>query len=99
MKTINKINSTEFEMAAEMLKSIAHPTRLAILSLLEMGEKVSVTDIYGQLGLEQAVVSHHLGILKNKGVVVSIRDGKHCLYYLKHNCLSEILHCLKKCQS
>lgn len=98
MKVIKKIDVPKLEMAAEVLKSIAHPMRLAIISLLEAGERLTVTEIYEQLGLEQAVASHHLSILKSKGVVVSLRDGKNCLYYLKHNCLSEILYCLNKCQ-
>ncbi|MDQ3192718.1 MAG: metalloregulator ArsR/SmtB family transcription factor [Bacteroidota bacterium] len=98
MKVINKIESEKLELAAEVLKSIAHPIRLTIISLLENGEKLSVTEIYETLGVEQAIASHHLSILKAKGVVVSIREGKNSFYYLKHNCLSEILHCLNKCK-
>ncbi|MBA3901802.1 MAG: helix-turn-helix transcriptional regulator [Bacteroidetes bacterium] len=98
MKVISKIDSVNFEIAAEVLKSIAHPLRLAIINLLEKGEKLSVTEIHETLDIEQAVTSHHLSILKSKGVVVSVREGKNCLYYLKHNCLSEILHCINKCQ-
>lgn len=93
---------TEFDieklpMAAEMLKAIAHPMRIAIVGYLEGGVKLTVTEIHERLGIEQSTTSHHLGILKNKGVLSSKRDGKNTYYYLKNNELSGILECIEKC--
>lgn len=84
-------------MAAEMLKAIAHPMRIAIVGYLEGGIKLTVTEIHERLGIEQSTTSHHLGILKNKGVLSSKRDGKNTYYYLKHNELSGLLECIEKC--
>lgn len=85
-------------LAAEMLKAIAHPMRITIVSYLDGNQKLTVTEIYEKLGIEQSATSHHLGILKSKGVLASTRDGKNTYYFLKHEGLSGILKCIEKCQ-
>ena len=62
------------EDATETLRAVAHPIRIAIIDLLYKNEEMSVTEIYEQLHIEQAVASHHLRILKNKRVVQVKRD-------------------------
>jgi len=86
-----------FESAASMLKAIAHPMRVAIIRLLEEGEKKTVTEIHNILDIEQSTTSHHLGILKDKGVLASERKGKNTYYFLKHNSLKNIIACVSKC--
>jgi DNA-binding transcriptional ArsR family regulator len=93
------LNEENLERAASMLKAIAHPVRIAIISFLEEGQKLSVTDIYKHLGIEQSAASHHLGILKDKGVLLSRREGKNIYYYLRHERLREIITCLNSCGS
>jgi DNA-binding transcriptional ArsR family regulator len=84
-------------LAAEMLKAIAHPMRITIVSFLEGGQKLTVTEIHERLGIEQSSTSHHLGILKSKGVLSSKRDGKNTFYFLKHSGLTGIIECIEKC--
>ena len=83
--------------AAKKLKAMAHPLRIAIIELLMANEKLSVTEIHEKLNLEQAVTSHHLGILKDKGVLDSVREGKNIYYKLKHNQISNIVSCINTC--
>ena len=90
-------NIEKLTMAAEMLKAIAHPMRMAIVSFLENRQKLTVTEIHERLGIEQSTTSHHLGILKSKGVLNSRRDGKNTFYFLKHAGLSGIIECIEKC--
>ena len=85
------------EEAAGMLKAVAHPIRLAIVELLDSGARRNVSEIFGMLGLEQAVVSHHLAILRDRGVLSQERDGKHMYYFLRHPRLTEIVSCVKDC--
>jgi len=80
-----EINIEKLEKATEMLKAIAHPTRISILNKLRDGKKHNVTELYKMLCCEQATISHHLGILKNKGVLISKRDGKNTYYEIKEN--------------
>lgn len=93
----NDLTPEQLEKAAGMLKAIAHPVRIAILNLLEEGKKLSVTELHELLKIEQSAASHHLGILKDKGVLASKRDGKNTYYFLKHENLTNIIECVSKC--
>lgn len=66
---------------ADKLKALADSTRLAILELLMSGSK-NVGEMNAVLGLEQSLLSHHLKVLRDKGFVVAIRDGKAVRYCL-----------------
>jgi len=91
------INVSKLELAASKLRAISHPMRIAIIDLLAHGEKLSVTEIYEALDIEQATASHHLNILKNKNVLVSKREGKKIFYSLKNMTLTEIIECVNRC--
>jgi DNA-binding transcriptional ArsR family regulator len=94
---INDLTPEQLDKAANMLKAIAHPMRIAILKHLDPGKKLTVTEIHELLNIEQSTTSHHLGILKDKGVLGSHREGKNTYYYLKHDKLSNIVECVSKC--
>src|SRR6056297_288644 len=94
---VSELNIEQLESAASMLKAIAHPMRIAILSFLEEGNKMTVTEIHQKLQIEQSTTSHHLGILKDIGVLCSKREGKNTYYFLKHANLSNIVGCVSKC--
>lgn len=91
------LDITKLEMAASKLRAIAHPMRIAVIDLLNEKGKLSVTEIYSFLDIEQAAASHHLNILKNKGVLASRRVGKKIFYSLKSVTLTEIIECINKC--
>lgn len=97
MLEIKELDADRLEIAASMLKAIAHPMRIAILKHLEGGKKLTVTEIHELLQIEQSTTSHHLGILRDKGVLCSKRDGKNTYYYLKYEILSQIVDCLQSC--
>ncbi|HCC70033.1 MAG TPA: transcriptional regulator [Bacteroidales bacterium] len=94
-----KLNPEQLERAANMLKAIAHPKRIAIIGFLEKGGSLSVTELHEKLGIEQSTTSHHLGILKDKGILVSRREGKKTFYSLKHENLKNIINCVSMCKS
>ena len=91
------LNPEEIERAANMIKAISHPMRLAILGYLGDGKQLSVTEIHSLLKIEQSTASHHLGILKDKGILASVRKGKNTLYYLKRKNLSTLVKCISEC--
>lgn len=96
MKLI-ELTPEQLETAANMLKAIAHPVRISILNCLDEGKKLTVSEIHEKLKIEQAAASHHLGILKDKGVLCSKREGKNTYYYLKHDNISNIVNCVSSC--
>ena len=92
-----EIDIKKLENAANRLRAIAHPMRIAIISLLENNNRLNVTEIYSKLKIEQAAASHHLNILKSKGVLASKRMGKQTFYFIKNEALKQILDCIDKC--
>jgi len=97
MGSINDLKIEKLETAANLMRAIAHPMRIAILKHLENGRKLTVTEIHDLLGIEQSTTSHHLGILKDKGILCSRRDGKNTYYFLKNEMLSQIIDCVNRC--
>ena len=87
----------EVVKASNMIKAISHPMRLAILGHLGDGKQLNVTEIHNKLGIEQSTASHHLGILKDKGILSSMRNGKNTYYYLKRKNLSILVRCISAC--
>lgn len=87
----------KLEFAASKLRSIAHPMRIAIIDMLDDNRRLSVTEIYKTLNIEQAAASHHLNILKNNKVLISKREGKKIFYSLKSTTLTEIIQCINRC--
>jgi DNA-binding transcriptional ArsR family regulator len=94
---LKELDPETLEKAASMLKAIAHPVRIAIVGFLEDGKKRTVTEIHKKLGIEQAAASHHLVILKDRGVLSSKREGKNTCYYLKHANFKNILTSVGEC--
>jgi DNA-binding transcriptional ArsR family regulator len=86
-----KIDPEKRDDMAELLRAVAHPLRIAIIDMLQDGKQLTVTQIQKQLGVEQAVTSHHLIILKNKDVLRHKRQGKTILYYLRNENISRLI--------
>ena len=97
MVEIKELDADRLDIAASMLKAMAHPMRIAILKHLEGNKRLTVTQIHKLLGIEQSSTSHHLGILKDKGVLCSKREGKNTYYFLKYEILSHIIDNLQTC--
>ncbi|MEQ8789073.1 MAG: metalloregulator ArsR/SmtB family transcription factor [Pirellulaceae bacterium] len=66
---------------AAMLKVLADETRLAVVEQLLTGPK-HVGEINERLQVEQSLLSHHLKVLRDAGMVEAQRDGKSVLYRL-----------------
>lgn len=99
METATLINTEKLEKAAFILKTIAHPLRIAIVDLLSKQGKLSVGEITDILGSEQSLTSHHLSNMKLKGVLDSERDGQKILYYLKMEEVIGVLKCMSSCDT
>jgi len=91
----SRFETSFLQSSSEILRAIAHPIRIAIVDILKRNGKLSVTDIHENLGIEQAIASHHLRILKDKQVLESSREGKNTFYFLKSEQYSEIIATLE----
>jgi DNA-binding transcriptional ArsR family regulator len=85
--------------AAEMsdiLKALAHPTRLQIIAILCQGSE-HVTGLTNRLGVSQALVSQQLSILRMKRIVACERTGGYMYYKLMIPKLTDLIRCVEGC--
>ena len=73
---------------AERLKILADPTRLKVVEVLMKGPR-HVQEINDDIHIEQSLLSHHLKVLREAGIVRSQRDGKAVLYSLNPSVFSD----------
>lgn len=85
-----QLDYSELRKAVLVLRAVNHKLRQSVIDLLEENEKMTVTDIYIKLRLEQSVASQHLAILRRAGVVATERQGKFIYYALDNSRLSQI---------
>ena len=78
---------------AQVLKTVGHPLRLKIVESLETGE-LRVNDIVARVGSGQAVVSRHLALMKDKGILSARRDGTNVYYTIQNRNVISLLHCV-----
>ena len=83
------LNEDEAVTQARLLKALADPTRLRILSLLSRHEgEVCVFEIVESFTLEQPTISHHLRILRDAGLVDCRKKGLWAYYYVRREALN-----------
>ncbi len=71
---------------ALVLKALADPTRLQmVLALRGAGDPVCVCDFTAAFALSQPTVSHHMGKLRDAGLVESTRKGIWTYYRLRRD--------------
>jgi DNA-binding transcriptional ArsR family regulator len=85
-----KVDVLQLKKAALILRAINHKLRQQIMRLIHKNGRMTVTEIYVQLRLEQSVASQHLAILRKAGFVSTHRDGKFIFYFINHDRLREV---------
>lgn len=83
--------------AAEVLKCIGHPTRLEILEFLDERGEQTVGAIQEAIGLDQPTTSQHLGLMRDKGILASRRDGVNVYYQVQDEKVTRVLDCIRDC--
>ncbi len=85
-----KVDLLHSKKAAMILRALNHKLRQQILKLIDEHQKMTVTEIYVKLRLEQSVASQHLAILRRAGIVVTIREGKFIFYQVDYTRLEQV---------
>lgn len=87
-----KIDFHLTKKASLILRALNHKLRQQMLKLLDEHKRMTVTEIYVKLRLEQSVASQHLAILRRAGIVATSRDGKFIYYSVNFPRMKEIVH-------
>lgn len=92
MENFSSVNVDLYNLkkAAMVLRAINHKLRQQILKLIDESGRMTVTEIYVKLRLEQSVASQHLAILRKAGFVKTERDGKFIYYSVNTERLEEL---------
>ncbi|MGD0659350.1 MAG: metalloregulator ArsR/SmtB family transcription factor [Syntrophorhabdales bacterium] len=77
-----------FELQAEICQTLANPKRLQIVHLLK-GAELSVTEIVNAMGIPKANASQHLSLMRQKGIILSRREGTSIFYRLSSPKITE----------
>ena len=85
-----KVDLLHSKKAAMILRALNHKLRQQIVKLIDEHKKVTVTEIYVKLRLEQSVASQHLAILRRASIVTTIREGKFIYYAVYYTRLEQI---------
>jgi len=83
-----------FEARADIIKAMAHPTRLFIVEELKK-ERRSVGELTDMVGADTSTVSKHLSVLKNAGLVVDEKEGTTVYYSLLCPCILDFIGCIE----
>ena len=89
-KDIIRLDYTKLRKALLNLRAVNHPLRKEIIVLLEEQKKMTVTEIYVKLRVEQSVASQHLAILRKAGIVETSRNGKFIYYSVNKTRINEV---------
>ena len=95
MKEIEQVENCVLEMAAECLRTIAHPCRLRMIFILLQVE-CSVGDLAEMCGIPSHMASEHLRILKDRGLLGCRREGRKIFYNIAEPALASIMACVSK---
>lgn len=85
----------EFELAAECLKTLAHPVRLRMVQLLLQG-RYSVGELAADCGVLDNVASEHLRLMQRCGFFASEREGRRVYYRVAEPHLQNIMDCIEQ---
>ena len=88
--SITTMDYHNLKKAALVLRALNHKLRQQIIKLIEDENKLTVTEIYVRMRLEQSVASQHLAILRLAGIVVTERDGKFIYYTINKKRIEDI---------
>lgn len=88
---MNKRDEYEAKSRAEILKSLAHPTRIFIVDLIYRNGAYCVQELTDQVGVDASTISRHLSVLKSAGILSDKKDGTKVYYDLACQCLDQFM--------
>jgi DNA-binding transcriptional ArsR family regulator len=94
----NQEKAALYGLHAEFCKTLADANRLLIINELGKGE-LPVNELVRRLELHQSNVSKHLGLMRERGLVTTRREGSTIYYSLVDNRISDAIRLLREVQA
>ena len=80
---------------ASCCRALGDGTRLRVLEILADGERC-VCELTDRLGISQPLLSHHLRVLREEGLVAGRREGRWMHYRLEPDAVAELTDALRR---
>jgi len=80
---------------ARCLRVLGHPARLSVIAVLSEGAR-SVNDLAGLVGVSQSNLSQHLSLLKDRGIIESVREGHKIFYRIQNPRVMEFMRLMEE---
>jgi DNA-binding transcriptional ArsR family regulator len=85
-----KIYTRCIKKSAQVIRAIRHNLRKELLQLIHAHGRMTVSEMYHKLNIEQSVTSQHLGALRQAGFVHTERNGKNIFYSVNYQQLEHV---------
>lgn len=82
------------QLEADFCSALSDPTRLLMVYALGDGPR-NVTELANELGVTQPTASRHLKIMRDRGLVFTVRQGTTVTYHLADSRLIQALDLLR----
>lgn len=83
-------DSTSIELGATRFRALGDPTRLRVIQELASGTRC-VCELRERIEVAGPLLSHHLAVLRDAGIVTSTRRGRWVDYTLDQDTLTNLL--------
>lgn len=86
-------------VATDVFRALADPTRCAVFEQLARGGETSVMDLKAKFHVSQPAISQHLAALRSAGLIVDRREGRNIYYRVQPQGLAPVIDWLDRYQS
>ena len=87
------MSEPNYKGSAQILKALAHPTRIQLLYLIKE-QYPCVKAMEEEIGIAQPNISQHLSLLRNIGIIEAERNGNQMCYRIKNDTVVKLLNVL-----
>jgi ArsR family transcriptional regulator len=87
---VGVMSADQAEVITGLLKALADPVRLRLMSLIAAAEEACVCDLTAPFDVSQPTISHHLKVLREAGLVDSERRGTWVWYRARRDALDAV---------
>jgi ArsR family transcriptional regulator len=91
---MTEVDRQRLTRRAAILKSLAHPSRLLIIEMLEKAPRC-VGELTEAIGADITTVSKHLTVMKRAGLVQDAKRGTYSEYSLVCDCVTHFIDCIE----
>ena len=88
-------DAVKYQLRANILKAMAHPTRLFIMDELSQNDSRCVNELQEMIGGDLSTISKHLSILKKAGILIDRKSGTQVFYSIKVPCIMDFMKCVE----